>query len=61
MAINLKGYQEQAVQKLVTASIGLLKNAATKKLLVFQAPTGSGKTVMTAMFIKDLIEQQPGQ
>ena len=61
MAINLKGYQEQAVQQLVTASIGLLKNAATKKLLVFQAPTGSGKTVMTAMFIKDLIEQQPDE
>ena len=61
MAINLKEYQEQAVEQLVDASIRLLKNTATKKLLVFQAPTGSGKTVMTAMFIKDLIEQQPDE
>ena len=61
MAINLKGYQEKAVDQLVDASIGLLQNAATKKLLVFQAPTGSGKTVMTAMFIKNLIEQQPDE
>ena len=59
MAINLKNYQEQAVDQLVAASIHLLKNPAKKKLLVFQAPTGSGKTVMTAMFIKDLIDQQP--
>jgi type III restriction enzyme len=61
VAINLKKYQEQAVEQLVDASIRLLKNTATKKLLVFQAPTGSGKTVMTAMFIKDLIEQQPDE
>ena len=61
MAINLKGYQEKAVDQLVDASIGLLQNAAKKKLLVFQAPTGSGKTVMTAMFIKNLIEQQPDE
>lgn len=59
MGINLKNYQETAVDQLVTASVRLLKNTAKTKLLVFQAPTGSGKTVMTAMFIKDLIEQQP--
>ena len=61
MAINLKNYQEQAVNRLVAASIHLLQNPAKKKLLVFQAPTGSGKTVMTAMFIKDLIEEQPDE
>ena len=61
MAINLRGYQEEAVGRLVDASIGLLQNETTKKLLVFQAPTGSGKTVMTAMFIKDLIAQQPNE
>ena len=59
MAINLKKYQQLAVDQLVAASIHLLKNSAKQKLIVFQAPTGSGKTVMTAMFIKDLIEQQP--
>ena len=61
MGINLKNYQEIAVDQLVSASIQLLKNTSKKKLLVFQAPTGSGKTVMTAMFIKDLIEQQPNE
>jgi type III restriction enzyme len=61
LTINLKSYQEKAVDQLVSASIQLLKNSAKKKLLVFQAPTGSGKTVMTAMFIKTLIEQQPNE
>lgn len=61
MAINLKNYQERAVDELVSSSIHLLKNSEKKKLLVFQSPTGSGKTVMTAMFIKDLIEQQPDE
>jgi type III restriction enzyme len=59
--INLKDYQEQAIDQLVVEAIHLLKNSAKKKLLVFQAPTGSGKTVMTAMFIKELIAKRPDE
>jgi type III restriction enzyme len=61
VAINLKVYQDIAIDQLVSASKNLLENSTKKKLLVFQAPTGSGKTVMTAMYIKRLIEEQPNE
>lgn len=58
MNIELKPYQETAVGKLVTTVKMLLGKEEQKKVCVFQAPTGSGKTVMTAKFIEEIIKEQ---
>ena len=57
MNINLKPYQEKAVDELTSAVKNLLKHEEQKKVCVFQAPTGSGKTIMTAKFIEDIIQE----
>ncbi len=61
MNINLKSYQEEAVDELITSVKGLLSKEGMKKVCVFQAPTGSGKTVMTAKFIEELITSLPDE
>lgn len=45
MNINLKNYQEEAVGKLIDSFKTLLTNEGQNKVCVFQAPTGSGKTI----------------
>ncbi len=55
--ITLKNYQEIAIKELIETSIKLLNKTGNKKL-VFKAPTGSGKTIMVAEFIKRLIESK---
>ena len=56
MAIKvLKRYQDEAIQELLMKSKLLLTKNIDKKTIVFQAPTGSGKTFMMSNFIKDLI------
>jgi len=59
MNINLKGYQEIAVADIIAAFKKLLSEDGQNKVCVFQAPTGSGKTVMTAKFIEELIKEMP--
>ena len=59
MNINLKNYQEKAVGELITSFKAFLTKDEQKKVCVFQAPTGSGKTLMTAKFIKELIRELP--
>ena len=61
MNIDLKPYQEKAVDELVNSVKGLLYREGIKKVCVFQAPTGSGKTVMTAKFIEDLMKELPDE
>ena len=61
MNINLKSYQEQAVAELIATSKKLLAKEGLKKICVFQAPTGSGKTLMTAIFIDELIKELPDE
>jgi len=48
-------YQENAVRKLKENANELLK-FGDNKTLIFKAPTGSGKTVMMAEFIKQFVE-----
>ena len=56
MKINLKKYQEKAVTNIVEKSTNFLnKNDDTKRTITFQAPTGSGKTVMMASVIEKLV------
>ncbi len=57
MNIELKPYQEKAVGELVATVKTLLEKEGQKKVCVFQAPTGSGKTIMTAKFIEEIIKE----
>ena len=57
MNIDLKPYQEKAVGTLVAIVKTLLEKEGQKKVCVFQAPTGSGKTIMTAKFIEEIIKE----
>jgi type III restriction enzyme len=59
MNINLKNYQEKAVDELIATFKTLLVKEEQKKVCVFQAPTGSGKTLMTAKFIEEIIREVP--
>ncbi len=61
MSINLKPYQEKAVNQLVDTTVKLLDFDGPGEVCVFQAPTGSGKTVMTAIFIESLIKELPNE
>ncbi len=51
--MKLKEYQNSAVEKLLTRCKDLLSQNSNKKM-VFHAPTGSGKTIMAAEFLKKL-------
>lgn len=53
----LKRYQRIAIEKLLSRSKELLSHSGEKKI-IFKAPTGSGKTVMTAEFLKQLIDDK---
>jgi type III restriction enzyme len=61
MSINLKEYQETAVDQLIISIKKLLSKDGTKKVCVFQAPTGSGKTLMMAKFIEEIIKELPDE
>lgn len=55
--MQLKDYQEIAIKELLSKSKKLLGYSGTKKL-VFKAPTGSGKTIMMAEFLKRLVDDR---
>lgn len=50
----LKTFQEKAVASLRKVFLNLWKSGGYKIDLVFKAPTGSGKTIMIAQFLRDL-------
>lgn len=54
----LKHYQEKAVEKLTNYAKELLDSKKAKKTIVFQSPTGSGKTFMMSAFIEELIKER---
>ncbi len=53
--MQLKDYQETAIKKLLTRSKELLAQSGEKKV-IFKAPTGSGKTIMMAEFLKQMVD-----
>ncbi len=55
--MQLKTYQEDAIDDLLDKAKKLL-NMADGKTLVFKAPTGSGKTIMMAEFLKQLVDDK---
>lgn len=50
-------YQQKYVRELVDKTIDLLRLTGHRKTLIFKAPTGSGKTVMTSQMLADLTEE----
>jgi len=55
--IEFKKFQEKSIQELVLITSQLLNRSEKNSICVFQSPTGSGKTLMTGQFIKDLIRE----
>ena len=58
---DLKEYQRKAINELLASFKIMLARPETRKVCVFQSPTGSGKTLMTAKFISELILENPGE
>lgn len=56
--MQIKEYQDIAVKKLLSRSKELLQQSGEKKI-IFKSPTGSGKTIITAEFIRQLVDD-PG-
>lgn len=59
MNIDLKPYQEKAVNQLIETTVKLLGYDGPGEVCVFQAPTGSGKTIMMAKYIEGIIKELP--
>lgn len=59
MLYGNKEYQVNAIGNLVKSVSELLAKDASNKVCVFQSPTGSGKTVMVAKFIEEIIKELP--
>lgn len=57
--IQLKKYQEEAVNNLTQHTYKLLQRSGSRLPLIFKAPTGAGKTVMMAAFLNKLCEELP--
>jgi type III restriction enzyme len=55
--MRLKIYQENAIDDLLNKTKKLLGYSGSKKL-VFKSPTGSGKTIMMAEFLKQLVDDR---
>ncbi len=55
--MRLKDYQNTAIKKLLSRTKELLVQNGEKKV-IFKAPTGSGKTIMTAEFLKQLVDDK---
>lgn len=55
--MRLKIYQENAIEELLEKAKKLLAYSGEKKL-VFKSPTASGKTIMMAQFLKQLVEDR---
>lgn len=50
-------YQQRAVNELVDKTIRLLNDGGNRQKLVFEAPTGAGKTVMACQALATLIDE----
>jgi type III restriction enzyme len=54
---QLKRYQEKALNKLITRTKELFEEKKEKATMVFQSPTGSGKTFMMSKYIEQMIKE----
>lgn len=60
--LELKSFQESTIEKMLVSCDGILLNAtsANPGWLVLKSPTGSGKTIMLAEFLKRFAEIEDG-
>lgn len=58
--MTLKNYQKTAVDKLLKISRALLEKEG-QRVCVFKAPTGSGKTIMLADYLKNFSDEIPSK
>ncbi len=58
--IQLKNYQTNAVERL-HMTIESLFRSSENEVCIFQAPTGSGKTIMVADFLRKLVKERKDQ
>lgn len=57
--INLKTYQEEAVEGLCKDTYNLLRQPGARQKMVFKAPTGAGKTVTMAAYLHQISIELP--
>ena len=57
--MNLRAYQQEAVDDLVKVAIKLLRQPETRQKLVLKAPTGAGKTVMMGAWLQQMARTLP--
>ena len=57
--IQLKDYQRRAVRELKQKMIDMLNRDEDRQRLVFKAPTGAGKTVMTSCLLDEMTQELP--
>lgn len=57
---NLK-YQQDAVKELTDKTIKALNSGAKRRMIVFQAPTGAGKTVMACQTLSSIVDELKNQ
>jgi type III restriction enzyme len=50
-------YQQKAIKELTEKTIDLLNLGEKRKKLIFEAPTGSGKTVMASVALGEIVEE----
>jgi type III restriction enzyme len=50
-------YQQKAIKDLTDKAIDLLNLGEKRKKLIFEAPTGSGKTVMASVALSEIVEE----
>ncbi|WP_051203369.1 DEAD/DEAH box helicase [Hugenholtzia roseola] len=59
--IQFKNYQEAAISELCEKSFKLWGQPKYRQNLIFESPTGSGKTLMMAEFLRRFCEELPNQ
>ncbi len=61
MKLKELGYRDTALKQLKEYFYRLLPNSKTRNKIIFKAPTGSGKTVTMACFLRDLVNELPNK
>ena len=50
-------YQQKAIEQITDKVVGLLNEGGSRRKVVFEAPTGSGKTVMTCQALTNIVDR----